>query len=340
SITFTPASAGSLTANLQVADNAPGTPQTLVLNGTGSPALPAMTLSPAVPSFPTTTQGTSSPTQTLTVTNSGNAPLTISSVSLGGSNASDFSLINNCTASVAVASNCTVSLTFNPIAPGLRTADLLISDNVPSSPQTVSLSATANPAFSVAAASGSSTAASVSAGQTAQYQLQLTPGTGFSGAVSLVCSGAPLAAVCQLPGSVSLTGGAPTTFTVSVTTSGPALLPLPTPLHVPPVSRVPLLAPVLLVLLLSFFLWFRRSCRWPDCATARNRLALCAALFAAIFCITFSLAGCGGGSAAVTPPPPVVTPSGTSTLTIAPSANSSTGQPLQLQPIQLTLTVN
>lgn len=336
SITFTPASVGTLTATLQVADNAPGAPQTLILNGTGFSALPAMTLSPAVPSFPTTTQGTSSSAQTLAVTNSGTAPLTISSVSLGGSNASDFSLSNNCTAPIAVASTCTISLIFNPIAPGQRTADLLISDNVPGSPQTVSLSGTAVGAFSVAAASGSSTTASVSAGQTAQYQLQLTPGTGFSGAVSLTCTGAPLGAVCQLPANVSLASGAPTTFTVSVSTSGPAFLPPSTPLRVPPVSTLPLLAPLLLILLLSFFLWFHRRGGSLDNATARNRLAFCGA----IFCITLSLAGCGGGSAAVTPPRPMVTPSGTSTLTIALSANSSTGQPLQLQPIQLTLIVN
>jgi hypothetical protein len=30
-----------------------------------------------------------------------------------------------------------------------------------------------------------------------------------------------------------------------------------------------------------------------------------------------ALTGCGGGSASVTPPPPVITPSGTSTITIS-----------------------
>ncbi len=52
------------------------------------------------------------------------------------------------------------------------------------------------------------------------------------------------------------------------------------------------------------------------------------------------VAGCGGGSAALAPVPPrVVTPSGTSTITVTPSATSSSGKSLQLQPIQLTLTV-
>jgi hypothetical protein len=80
----------------------------------------------------------------------------------------------------------------------------------------------------------------------------------------------------------------------------------------------------------------RRALQLP---ARKSRLALCAVLSAAIFCLPFAFAGCGGGSAAVTPPPPVVTPSGTSTLTILLTATSSTGQPVQLQPIQLTLTV-
>jgi hypothetical protein len=53
-------------------------------------------------------------------------------------------------------------------------------------------------------------------------------------------------------------------------------------------------------------------------------------------------AGCGGGSTSPSAPqtPQIVTPQGTSTITITPSAMSTSGKPLPLQPIQLTLTVN
>jgi hypothetical protein len=142
SITFNPASAGSFTADLQVADNAPGSPQTLVLNGTGLAAAPAVTLSPASPSFPSTTQGTSSAPQTLTLMNPGTAPLHVSSVSLSGPNASDFSFTNNCTAPVAPGPNCTISLVFTPTAAGQRIANLMIADDAPGSPQTVALTGT------------------------------------------------------------------------------------------------------------------------------------------------------------------------------------------------------
>jgi 6-phosphogluconolactonase (cycloisomerase 2 family) len=340
SLVFSPTAAGQRIADLLIADDAPGSPQSITLSGTGIALAPALTLSPPVPSFPATTQGTSSPAQTLTVANSGNAPLTISSVSLGGANPSDFSSTSNCTAPVAVGSNCTISLVFNPLASGQRTASVLISDNVPGSPQAISLSATANPAFSVAAASGSSTMATVSAGQSAQYQLQLTPGSGFSDTVSLSCSGAPLGAVCQAPASVSLANGAATTFTVTVTTSGPALLPPATPLRLPPTSHMPPLALLSLAMLLLFFALAGKIYRAFDRATDRNHLALYGVLSAAVLCAAFAFAGCGGGSSvALQPPPPIITPSGTSTITITLAANASSGQPLQLQPIQLTLTV-
>jgi hypothetical protein len=218
---------------------------------------------------------------------------------------------------------------------------LVITDDAPDSPQTIPLNGIANPSFSVAAAPGSSTTASVSAGQPAQYQLQLTPNPGFAGTVSLTCSGAPLGAVCQVPATVSLASG-PATFTVTVSTSGPAQLPPSAPLRIPPISRVPqvpLPAPIVLAMLFFLFTVLGKNRRALQLPARKSRLALCAVLSAAIFCLPFAFAGCGGGSAAVTPPPPVVTPSGTSTLTILLTATSSTGQPVQLQPIQLTLTV-
>ncbi len=339
SLVFSPAAPGQRTADLVITDDAQGSPQGVVLGGTGIAVLSALSLSPPAPSFPATTQGASSAPQTLTAVNSGNAPLQVSSISLNGSNASEFGVSSTCTAPLAPAASCSISLVFSPTASGQSSANLVIADDAPNSPQTIALSATANPAFSVAAASGSSAAASVSAGQPAQYQLQLTPSSGFAGMVGLSCSGAPLGAVCQVPASVSLAGGT-ATFTATVTTSGPAQLPPSAPLRIPPASRVPLPAPTLLALLFLLYVFFRKkNVRAFHQATRKNHLALYGALSATILCITFALAGCGGGSASITPPPPIVTPAGTSTITISLSATSSAGQPLQLQPIQLTLTV-
>jgi hypothetical protein len=65
SVTFTPASAGSLTATLSVADNATGAPQTTTLNGTGA-AAPTFTISSAT--GPQTIAAGGSATYTITVT--------------------------------------------------------------------------------------------------------------------------------------------------------------------------------------------------------------------------------------------------------------------------------
>jgi len=336
SITFSPQSAGALTASLQIGDNAPGSPQTLVLSGAGLAPSPAVTFSPPSPSFPATTQGTSSAPQTLTVVNSGTAPLHVASVSLNGANPSDFSFANNCSAPVAPTFNCTISLLFSPIAPGQRLANLMISDDAPASPQTIALSATANPAFTAGVAPGGSTMVSISAGQTAQFQLQLTPGSGFTGTVSLACSGAPLGAMCQVPASISLANEAATPFTVTVATSGSALAPPFARFRIPPISRIPLLTlPGLALLLVLLFVRYGKS----ESVSGRTRLAFSRVLAAFLCAIALiGVAGCGGGNASVAPPP-IITPSGNSVITVTPSAMSPTGQALQLTPIQLTLTV-
>ena len=341
-VTFTPQASGLRSATLLISDDAPGSPQTVSLDGTGaaSGTTPAITFSPAAISFSSTTQGASSAAQTLTVSNSGNATLHVSSLSLAGPNASEFTFANNCTAPVAPASSCNISLIFSPLGVGQRAANLMVSDDAPSSPQTISLSATANSAVTAGAAPGGSTSATVSAGQPAQFQLQLTPGVGFTGAVSLSCTGAPLGAMCQVPSSVAVSNGAATPFTATVTTSGPAFAPPLTPVRFPRPPLAPALPFAMLALLLVLVLdRYRRSAP----AAAHTRFALAGIL--AVFSVAFCFAGCGGGggSAVVAPPPPTVTvtPSGSYTITINFSANSSSGQPLQqLPPLQLTLKVN
>jgi len=338
-VTFTPLASGLRSATVTITDDAPGSPQSVSLSGTGVAVGPGVTFSPVAPSFPTITQGTSGGVQTLTVISSGNALLHVSSVALAGSNAAEFAFTNNCAAPVAPASNCTISLVFNPIGVGQRTANLMIADDAPGSPQTISLSATANPAFTVGAVQGSSTTASVTAGQTAQYQMQLTPGAGYSGTVTFACSGAPLGAACHVPASVSITSAAPAPFTVTVSTSGAAMLPPSIPRRFVPPAGIR----VFILLALALFLVRLIKNRWGfDGAVGSRRLAWSGALAAIFICSVIYEAGCGStgsvGSASITPPP-IVTPSGTSTITITPSAVSSSGQPLQLQTIPLTLTV-
>ena len=80
----------------------------------------------------------------MTLTNSGNASLAITTVKIGGTNASDFSKTDTCTnATVAASATCAISVTFAPTAAGSRTASISIADNASGSPQSVSLTGTA-----------------------------------------------------------------------------------------------------------------------------------------------------------------------------------------------------
>jgi hypothetical protein len=339
SVIFTPSATGPRQAVLMTTDNAPSSPQSVQLSGIGvapPPPKPAVTLVPGTLSFPTITQGTTSGPLTVTVTNSGNATLHITSVVVGGNNSKDFSSGDNCVGTFAANAGCTINVTFAPLAAGLRSETITLTDDTPDSPQVVSVSGNANPAFVAGGAPGGSTSVSVTAGQMAQYQLQLTPGPGYTGSVSFTCSGAPLGATCHVPSSVPVANGAPSPFTITVSTSGGAMLPRSIPVRFRPFGGFRWLPCLALATALLMMIVYRRA--FESMAYAR-RMALRGALVAMVSCAALSTGGCGGGGAAVLAPPPIITPTGTSTIVLTPTAMSSSGQPLQLQPIQLTLTV-
>src|SRR5581483_2296196 len=72
--------------------------------------------------FGTVATGSSSPAQTVTVTNTGSASAPVSSVTTSG----DFSQTNTCGSSIPAGGSCTVSVTFRPTATGSRTGSLSI----------------------------------------------------------------------------------------------------------------------------------------------------------------------------------------------------------------------
>jgi hypothetical protein len=157
SVTFKPAAAGSRSALLSVADNVTGSPQTVVLSGTGAAGGPIVTLSAGSLIYPATAVGAISAVQSVSITNTGSAALTGLDLSLSGSNPGDFMLSANCPATLAVNASCSVSLQFRPASAGSRTANLNISNNATGSPQKVVLSGTgtgsSNPIVSLSATS-------------------------------------------------------------------------------------------------------------------------------------------------------------------------------------------
>ena len=150
------------------------------------PPAPAVTLSPSGLEFDGQRTGTTSAAQTVTLTNSGNAPLTISSISASG----DFAQTNTCGNSVAVGANCIINVTFTPSAGGTRNGALTISDDAPDSPQVATLAGVGQD-FSIGTFT---TERTISAGASAAFSLNLAPEGGFAQSVVLTCAGAPPAA--------------------------------------------------------------------------------------------------------------------------------------------------
>jgi hypothetical protein len=107
---------------------------------------PAISLSPSGLSFNTQPVATESSPQTITVTNTGNAPLMISRVAVTG----DFTETDSCTtAPIAVNLTCLIQVQFLPTATGSRNGLLTVFGNVPGGQATAPLSGTGSPAAAI-----------------------------------------------------------------------------------------------------------------------------------------------------------------------------------------------
>jgi len=101
-------------------------------------APPPVTLNPSSLTFGNRPQGSTSPAQSSTITNSSGAPLTINGISISG----DFAQTNTCgtlPATFAPGSGCSVSVTFTPTASGTRTGSVTIDDSATGSPHQLRL---------------------------------------------------------------------------------------------------------------------------------------------------------------------------------------------------------
>jgi hypothetical protein len=133
-ITFTPTAAGTRSGTLSIAGSA--ATQTASLSGTGLAAA-TDSLSPLALNFGQQQYGTTSATQNVTLTNTGDAALTpIAAAIASGS----FTVTNNCGGSLAGHSSCTLAVAFSPVAGGPMTGALTVTD--PIRTQTVTLTGT------------------------------------------------------------------------------------------------------------------------------------------------------------------------------------------------------
>ncbi len=148
-----------------LSDPAAQTSRSVVISPAGGQtAQPAVKLSTSALSFTEVGVGTTSAPQTVTLTNSGNAPLSIASVSVGGPQAASFALsANACPAALAAGASCTASVVFHPRAPGAASAQLAFTDNASGSPHVLSLSGVPTTLGAIAGTVTSATATSAPA---------------------------------------------------------------------------------------------------------------------------------------------------------------------------------
>jgi hypothetical protein len=124
--------AGSIT----ISGNAPNSPQAISVAGTGSAVLgAAASLSETALVFLAQTVGTVSAPETVTLSNAGTAALNITGIIAGG-NATQ---TNTCGGTVAIGASCVINVTFSPASFGFGSGSVIVTDNAPDSPQTITV---------------------------------------------------------------------------------------------------------------------------------------------------------------------------------------------------------
>lgn len=139
-IAFAPASAGSFPGSLNLVSNAPTSPTTIALSGTGIAPVLTLSANPSSLSFGRLTAGTFA-SQNVTVTNTGNSTVTISQITASGTGFAMGSV--SLPISLAAGQSASFSVTCAPASAGSLTGSVTVISNATNSPLVVSLSGTA-----------------------------------------------------------------------------------------------------------------------------------------------------------------------------------------------------
>jgi hypothetical protein len=289
SVIFTPSVAAAESATLVITATVTNGGQNSAivlkvnLSGTGLAVAPGVGFNPTSLAFGNQVLNTTSAAKSVTLTNTGNAALTINSIAASGDFAATSTGATACpispaTLSATAGSNtCVISVTFTPTAVGARVGTVTVTDNAGGSPHTVGLTGTGTspaPDFTLSAAPTTLTVAQGAVGT--PVTITVNPVNGFSSAVALTCTGAPANSSCVL----SPTSITPPTTSALTFTAHAMFMPLPISRPAPPLNVlriIPLFVAVMLLFLLR----------------STQRLRIRVAMVAAILCCV-TLAACSG----------------------------------------------
>jgi len=218
SVTFTPTIQGQYLSDLIISDDAANNSQSVALTGIGQALVPIVTLSSTSLTLGSPGVGSASSPQTVTLTNTGNAPLNISSINLPSG---PFTETNNCSTSVAVGASCVITVVYTPSQSSPATQQIAVNDNAQFSPQFINLQGQLWD-FSLSATNSSQT---VAPGGSASYTVSIAPLNGSKNAVNLSCTDLASDSNCSLtPQSQTLDGTHTASVTVTVTTTAPSFI--------------------------------------------------------------------------------------------------------------------
>jgi len=219
-LAFRPGTQAALPATLTMPSDIAGHPQVMTLLGRGTGPAGYVSLNPGALYFSNTRVGTS-PSQTETVTNRGQSPVHLGTVSLGPA-ANGFSIAENCSGVTLAAnggSSCAITVTFAPAQTGNFNSNV----QVPSDADNNNLGFPVGgdgivippaPLFVLASAANGN----------AQVSWPYAPGGGYGGQVTWTVTASPGGAVQTVGNSNAFFGGLAngTSYTFSVVATGPA----------------------------------------------------------------------------------------------------------------------
>ena len=174
-VTFMPTTTGARTGTLAIVSDL--ATSNVNLSGMGISA--GVSLNPSSLSFGSTVIGTTAATQSVTLTNTGSSALTIAALNASGDFALDPSTTCSASSPVPAGSTCLIAATFSPVASGVRTGVVTITDNASGGTQNIALSG-AGTAAGVTLTPSNLTFGSTVIGTTATAQSVTLTNTGTS----------------------------------------------------------------------------------------------------------------------------------------------------------------
>src|SRR5213076_314026 len=139
-VAFLPTAVGAVSGNVSIVSNAPTSPTSVGLSGSGIAATPTLGMNPTSLSFGNVLTGTTSATQNVTITNAGNSNVTISQITVTGAG---YAVTGGSTpVTLTPSQNLVLGVQFSPASTGSVAGSISIVSNATGSPATVTLSGT------------------------------------------------------------------------------------------------------------------------------------------------------------------------------------------------------